>query len=224
MSIHLGNGGGTFQRHDGYDLGYCPWTLAVEDLDGDGHVDLVADTYDRVSILLGGGDGTFRIDRVYETGSYYETSGHSTFLVVSDLDGDGFADIAVANGSSDDVSVLPGIGDGTFAPAVRYCTIGLAGGGYWPTALVADDFDEDGLSDLAVSCSLSEDVSILLQTPCRDRDGDGHADGACGGTDCDDTDAEVHPGHPEVPGNGIDDDCDGEVDEGGCFIGAGFEG
>lgn len=53
---------------------------------------------------------------------------------------------------------------------------------------------------------------------CIDGDGDGYDDIACGGTDCDDEDPEVNPGHAEVPGNGIDDDCDGLIDE-PCFIG-----
>jgi len=48
---------------------------------------------------------------------------------------------------------------------------------------------------------------------CRDHDGDGYGDPACGGEDCDDGDPEVHPGHVEIPDNGIDDDCDGFTDE-----------
>ena len=43
-----------------------------------------------------------------------------------------------------------------------------------------------------------------------DEDGDGWF--SCGG-DCDDDDPGVHPGTPERAGNGVDDDCDGEVDE-----------
>jgi choline-sulfatase len=42
-----------------------------------------------------------------------------------------------------------------------------------------------------------------------DFDGDGYAR-ALGGGDCDDHDARVHPGAPDVPGDGVDSDCDGE--------------
>src|SRR6185436_1919455 len=43
-----------------------------------------------------------------------------------------------------------------------------------------------------------------------DRDGDSHAALTChGGDDCDDEDAAVHPGAPEIC-NDRDDDCDGK--------------
>jgi len=54
---------------------------------------------------------------------------------------------------------------------------------------------------------------------CGDADGDLFDDDACGGTDCDDADTEVNPSVEEVSGDGIDNDCDGRVDE-VCFIGA----
>lgn len=52
-----------------------------------------------------------------------------------------------------------------------------------------------------------------------DADGDGYsAVGACTGSmdDCNDNNANVHPGAGEVCGNGIDDDCDNEIDEEDC--------
>jgi len=50
--------------------------------------------------------------------------------------------------------------------------------------------------------------------PCGDADGDGFNDASCGGNDCDDSDPNVNPGAAEVCDDGVDNDCDGLIDEG----------
>ncbi len=46
--------------------------------------------------------------------------------------------------------------------------------------------------------------------PACDVDGDGFLSAACGGDDCDDDDAAVNPAAPELLGDGLDADCDGD--------------
>jgi len=67
-------------------------------------------------------------------------------------------------------------------------------------------------TDLAGRPDAAVDTAPETEPGCRDLDGDGHYDEACGGDDCDDTRPDVHPGAPEVCNDGVDQDCDGSVD------------
>jgi len=63
-------------------------------------------------------------------------------------------------------------------------------------------------------------VSPNDPTFCVDADEDGYLSDACGGDDCNDTDPTVHPKAKEVC-NGVDDNCDTDVDEGVDICAAG---
>jgi hypothetical protein len=89
------------------------------------------------------------------------------------------------------------------------------------------DADADGVPDLWDACSGTTpgapvdaagcEVDCTVEEPVApDADGDGHADGE----DCDDGDAGVYPGAVDLPGNTIDEDCDGSP--GPCSPAAGW--
>ena len=66
---------------------------------------------------------------------------------------------------------------------------------------------------LLTACVLDSDHyrALAAEIATGDRDGDGHADAAEGGDDCDDLNAELHPGAEETWENGFtDNDCDGQ--------------
>ena len=61
--------------------------------------------------------------------------------------------------------------------------------------------------------SVNQDASVTLRGQASaDADMDGFDSEAAGGTDCDDTDAQVNPGAEETWYDGVDSDCDGASD------------
>jgi hypothetical protein len=79
-----------------------------------------------------------------------------TSVAIGDFNADGHLDLAVANGNSDDVSILRGRGDGTFIP------LGAAIVGGSPVAVVVGDFNRDGRVDIAAARSSSGGVAVLF--------------------------------------------------------------
>jgi hypothetical protein len=102
-----------------------------------------------VSVLLGNGNGTFQAATTVSGGS------NTVFAASADFNGDGKADLALANQFGSNISVLLGRGDGTFLPPV-YCTVSSK-----PVSLTAGDFNGDGILDLAVGSS-ADGVILLL--------------------------------------------------------------
>jgi PKD repeat protein len=164
ISVLLGNGNGTFGANTNYPTGNNPVSLAIGDLNGDGHPDLVAGNQVSagpglwtVSVLLGNGTGSFGAKTDYPTGR------SPVAVVIGDLDIDGKVDIATAGmgaGPASAVSVLPGNGDGSFGTRTHY---GVAQG---PVSLAMGELNGDGRPDLVTSnYQTSGTVSVLINTP-----------------------------------------------------------
>jgi hypothetical protein len=163
VSVMLGTGQGSFQAPVNYSVGAYPSSVVVGDFNGDGKADLAVANYGNfaagpqlgtVSVLLGNGDGTFQPATVFPAGGYGPSS-----IAIADFNGDGKADLAVANvgsgvGNAGNVSVLLGNGDGTFQTATSYL------GGSLPSFVAVSDVNGDGDPDLLVGQSTG--VSVLL--------------------------------------------------------------
>ncbi|MCW3085734.1 MAG: cell surface receptor domain protein [Bacteroidetes bacterium] len=127
--------------------GSHPVGIATGDIDGDGKLDMVVtNAYDNsISVFLNtstAGSISFAAKVDFTVGDY------PYGLALGDLDGDGKLDVAVANGSSIDMSVLRNtstIGAVSFAAKTDYPAVGE------PYAVAIGDLDADGKPDIALA-------------------------------------------------------------------------
>jgi hypothetical protein len=66
FSILFGRGDGTFAAPVPHETGPTPWQLAVADVDGDHHVDVIIEQLENILVFQGAGDGTFALVRATE--------------------------------------------------------------------------------------------------------------------------------------------------------------
>lgn len=138
-----------------------PYSICTADFNGDGKPDLATGNQSgmassKISILLGNGIGGFNSPL-----SFTVTEGRIISLTSADFNGDGNADLALANYDTNFVSVFLGNGTGGFGPPTNLI-IGVSGSD-WPAFLTNADFNMDGKVDLAVAVvSATSWVSVFL--------------------------------------------------------------
>lgn len=182
ISVLMGNGDGTFQAPLNFTLPQVqdpgttasvpqyPLSIAVGDMNHDGHPDLVVATssapifggfgWTYVDVLLGHGDGSFttasttRISN--NRGPQFTGAQH---IALADFSGDGNLDVAVPWDGSIYVDVLRGNGDGTLttpSTSTRFPT-----GNNGAISLTAGDINGDGKQDL-ITANNGDSFSVLL--------------------------------------------------------------
>jgi hypothetical protein len=149
--------------------GRGPHSLTVGDFNSDSRLDLAVASRQSTAVLVllnstptGGNIPSFAPQVPFATGD------HPAFVTVGDFNGDGKPDLAVANDTTDTVSVLlnttpAGATTPNFVPQQTFAA------GPFPNSVAVADFTGDGKPDLAVAgLYLYSGVSVLLNsTPLR---------------------------------------------------------
>jgi len=129
-------------------VGGSPTAVRVADLDRDGVPELITIEDRAVSVYSSTPPWELRLT--------YATGVPATRLEVTDLNGDGIADVILLLPSADRVAVARGTGDATLLGALTTFVVGRA-----PVDLDVADLDGDNRPDLVTVNRLDEDVSFL---------------------------------------------------------------
>jgi hypothetical protein len=161
VAIFLGDGTGNLTESTSYTVGnqgpggYS--NIAVAKLHGGGKLDLVVTNGNdnTVSVLLGNGDGTFQPQVAYSTGSY-PTGNNPQWVAIADVNKDGHLDLVTAD-SGQGISVLLGMGNGTFRAPLFYANVN----GYQANGVAIADLNGDGNLDVVTAAQVGL-VNVFL--------------------------------------------------------------
>jgi len=150
LIIARGNGDGTFQTPTSYNFTGEPQGVAVGDLNGDGVPDIVTANLDSTVSI-----GLWNHTNDYGTWAKYSVGRGASFVAIADLNGDGAPDLVVTDFLAAAVTVLYGVGDGTFSGRTDFAV------GSGPGGLAVTDVNGDGRLDI-VTANEGGTMTILL--------------------------------------------------------------
>lgn len=154
VKVALGRGDGTFDPPTDLIAGTAPVSGVVGDFNRDEVPDVAINNNSsgNVSVFLGDGTGSFGPRQDFPAGVSLRS------MVAADINLDSKLDLLVTNvlERGGGVSILLGVGDGTFTAATHVPAGGIA----W--ALVAPDLNGDGAPDLAVTKPDSAMIAVYL--------------------------------------------------------------
>jgi len=146
--------------HGIYRTGASSQVPATGHLNGDGRVDLVtanSTAFNPVSVLLNSYAPDSRFLEFAPAATL--TAGNSPrSVVIADMNRDGINDLVVANFGTNNLSILRGVGNGTFLAATSF------NAGTGPVEVVSGDFDSANGPDLAVANQTANTVSVRRNT------------------------------------------------------------
>ncbi|CAF1427348.1 unnamed protein product [Adineta steineri] len=135
---------------------YRQATLAVDDLNNDGHLDIVAlENTENVEVFLGKGDGTFALQESFPLYGF-----NSYAVSVADINTDGHKDLLLVCYDYNIIYVLSGDGNGDF----NAVTLHSGGFGSALVSTAVGDFNNDDLLDIALLKSNPYAITILYNS------------------------------------------------------------
>ncbi|CAF1141652.1 unnamed protein product [Adineta steineri] len=157
VNILFGNGNGAFRVIDiQLETRECiPEDIAVADFNHDNYSDIVVIDNDdsKVCVFLGNANNTLPLYLMFSTGQHSWPQS----VTISDFNGDGHADIAVANNKAVNVGIFLGRGNGTFEVQKRSFTFM----GSYPSHIVSGDFHGDAQQDVVISNGITNILTML---------------------------------------------------------------